>query len=114
MEGIMKVNLLAETEEVLREHHLTLKAVKFISNAEGLVEVANFVSTASQTYYDNASGSPIIDPTLIIAGRSWWISRFLGQNGEYWFFHKRPVKPELSSPVFSPTMIRDGSWTTIV
>ena len=110
----MKINLLNETEEELQTHHFTWNAVKYISNAEGLIDIASFVSLAKQTYYDNSSSSPIIDPTLVVVGGSWWMSRVISATGEHWFFHRKPRRPELTSPNFSPTTARGESWITRV
>ena len=94
----MQVNLLTETESILKEHNFTWNGVKFIANAEGIIEIAQFVTLAKMCYYDNEwQGNNVeIDPTLVIAGGSWWLSRIKTDTVEKWLFHNlsgiyRPV-----------------------
>ena len=96
----MQINLLTETEETLQEHGLSWRAVKFIANAEGIVEIAHFVTLAKMFYYDNTGLEVVVDPTLVIVGGSWWLSRIVQNGAEKWFFHKKPIKPTLKSADF--------------
>ena len=97
----MKKNLLAETEAILEEHGYSWRAVKFVANAEGVIEIASFVAAAKEYYYENDDQVVNVDPTLVIVGGTWWISRISGIQGERWLFHKKPQKPTLPAIDFS-------------
>lgn len=103
------INLLTETEKILKENDFTWNSVKFISNAEGYVEIATFIEHAKNFYYENnLSEGVVVDPTLVIGGSYWWISRVVSvaDNEERWLYHKKPKKPEICSNEFSLTTKR--------
>lgn len=96
----MIINLLEETTQILKEHSLSFNGVRFICNAEGIVEVARFVTAADNCTYDNAGKEIFIDPTLCVVGSNWWLSRIRHNGVEKWLFHKKPAKPTIGSPEF--------------
>lgn len=111
----MKINLLTETEAIMQKHHYTWRAVKFIANAEGVVEIAQFVATAKAYEYENNDSEVLgVDPTLVIVGGTWWLSRVVGSNGERWLFHKKPQKPTLPSVDFDIATQRSENKKTII
>ena len=109
----MQINLLTETEAVLQEHGLSWRAVKFIANAEGVVEIAHFVTLAKMFYYDNMGTEAVVDPTLVVVGGSWWLSRIVQNGVEKWFFHKKPIKPTLKSTDFE-IKVRRGDENEVI
>lgn len=110
----MQVNLLNETEKILQEHGLSWRAVKFIANAEGAVEIAHFVTLAKMFYYDPCGTDVVVDPTLVIVGGSWWLSRIIQGGEEKWFFHKKPIKPTLKSADFEIKVRRESEKEVII
>ena len=97
----MKINLLEETEQILEQHNLGWRNVKFIANAEGIVNIATFVALAKMYYYDNTEKNLGVDPSIVIVGSTWWMTRIVLDGEEKWFFHKKPQKPTLNSIDFS-------------
>ena len=110
----MQVNLLNETEEILQNHGLSWRTVKFIANAEGIIEIAHFVTLAKTFSYDNAGPEINVDPTLVIVGSTWWLSRIVNNGTEKWLFHKKPAKPTLKSTDFEIRVRRSDGKKTIM
>ena len=91
-------NLLDETNEALKKGGFSLNSVKFISNKEGLISVAEFVQKASVLLYTKTKGAePVVDPYLRIVGGSWWLERVVVDGIEQWAFRKKPQKPTLQA-----------------
>lgn len=105
----MTTNLLAETEKILEENGVNAKLIRFISNAEGLVDIAQFMSMAKHYDYDNQSPRPMVDATLHIVGGSWWMSRIVVHGTERWLFHRRPQRPTINVLEFTPNVQRPQS-----
>lgn len=97
----MVVNLLEETKRVLRENKHSIGNTKFIKNAEGYISVADFVTAAQNFSYNNELERPQVDPTLVLVGKFWWLSRMTINGVEQWIFHTRPKKPELPAIDFT-------------
>lgn len=97
----MVVNLLEETEQALKNHGFKMKNVRCIRNAEGYITVADFTHQAANLNYDNGFGAVEIDPTLVIIGAFWWMTRENYDGLEGWVFHKKPKKPTLPAGDFS-------------
>ena len=87
------VNLLKETEYILKKHRYKLYNIKYVRNAEGLIPVADFVTAARNFNYDNDHGDLCVDPTLVIVGKFWWMTRKSYDGKEWWEFHTKPKKP---------------------
>lgn len=107
------MNLLKETEEALKNHNLSLKNVKYILNAEGYIPIADFVTAARNTNYDNTWGSVEIDPSLKIVGACWWFERASYDGMEGWIFCKKPAEPSYPAVDFSLRTERDNRYELI-
>ena len=91
-------NLLEETEAILKENKLTLRAVKYIRNKEGYITTADFTQQADLlTYTKVKDGRPVVDPSLKIVGGSWWLERVVVDGIEQWAFRKKPQRPALQA-----------------
>ena len=95
------INLLEETEIVLRRHAKSSSAIRYIVNAEGYMKIADFFTEAWKTTYDNRTGEMQIDPTLRIVGKNWWLERALVDGLEGWVFRRKPDRPTLRIETFS-------------
>lgn len=96
----MLINLSDETEAILKQHNYTFKAIKYVANAEGLVDIARFITLAKLYTYDNNGPELMVDPTLVVVGGSWWLSRIINNNQEQWLFHKKPKRPTVKPSDF--------------
>lgn len=96
----MLINLLEETEAVLKKYRRKLRQIKYIRNAEGFIPIADFVMAAEKFDYDNGFGEVQVDPTLKIVGRFWWLSRRTYDGKEWWEFHLKPKRPTLKATDF--------------
>jgi hypothetical protein len=94
------VNLLEETEAILKEYRRKVRQIKYIRNAEGYIPIADFIMAAEHFDYDNGYGEICVDPTLKIVGRFWWLSRRTYDGKEGWEFHLKPKKPTLKAVDF--------------
>lgn len=110
-----KMNLLRETEQALKNHDLSFKQVKYISNKEGLIPIAEFEKAAQGLWYDDGYGEVMIDPTLRIVGkRSWWLERANYDGNEGWVFHRRQQPPTVIAGEFSLTTNRGNEDENIL
>lgn len=92
----MEVNFLAETQKALKTHGYKMRNIVQIQNAEGYIPIAQFEEKAYETVYDPTSAQTEIDPSLVIIGKFWWMTRERDSDGtEGWFFHKKPEKAAL-------------------
>lgn len=97
----MKINLLNETNEILKQYGYTLKDIVCImqkkwivdknykyalindSNRDELVDLLN-------VDYDNGYGLPEINPSLILCGKNFWLERNQYDGSEWWEFKTYP------------------------
>lgn len=107
----MIVNLLRETEDVMAENGEEMKYVRFISNAEGLIDVAQFTLVAQHYEYNNQASTCQVDPTIKIVGSNWWMSRMVVSGTERWMFHRRPQRPTIKVGDFTVNTTRPPSQT---
>ena len=67
-----------------------------IAVEQGYIPIAQFEEKAYETVYDPTSAQTEIDPSLVIIGKFWWMTRERDSDGtEGWFFHKKPEKAAL-------------------
>lgn len=98
----MVINLLEEIIEAFKDNGVMMRYIKFVSNAEGFIEIASFISAAQNINYDNESSEIKIDPTLNIVGSTWWFSRIRIHGKEQWAFYRRPARPTIG---FTPVIL---------
>lgn len=96
----MIVNLLQETEEILKKHKRKISHIRFIRNAEGLIPVADFILAAENFNYDNGYGEIQVDPTIKIVGKFWWLARRTYDGKEWWEFYIKPKRPTVKAGDF--------------
>ena len=87
------MNLLTETENVLKKAGKTWEDVVFISNWGELIGTAEFKQAANREY-DNGYGGAEVSENLFIVGRDWWLERAEYDGAEWWEFKKKPAKPK--------------------
>lgn len=85
------MNFLQETKEILRNHELTLKDIKFVQTEKGSISIKQFVDLAN-IEYDPSFGSPEIVLSLRVVGKDWWLERHEYDGSEWWEFKKKPKK----------------------
>lgn len=91
----MRINLLQETEQALKQRGLSPEDVLWIGRPEhnwkcdwaGFVKQANFI-------YDNGYGSAEIPMDLVVVGKDWWLERYEYDGAEWWEFKRAPKEPE--------------------
>lgn len=92
----MEVNFLFETQKALKAHGFKMYNIVQIQNAEGYIPIAQFEERAYEIVYDPTSPQTEIDPTLVIIGKFWWMTRERDSDGtEGWLFHHKPEKAAL-------------------
>ena len=96
----MIINLLKETEEVLKKYGYKLKHIRYIRNAEGFIPIADFVTAAERFDYDNGYGTVEVDPTIKIVGKFWWLTIHVYDGKECWQYHSKPKRPTIQAPDF--------------
>lgn len=87
------MNLLKETEEVLREHGKTFDDVLWIGGNEFTISIEDFKKLAD-VEYNNGFGAPEVAVDLVVVGRDWWLERTVYDGAEDWAFKTLPEKPE--------------------
>lgn len=87
------MNLLDETEKILKENNKDWEDVEWIGNKEGdtIVSVDEFVKLADKEY-DNDFGEPEVLQSLVVVGDNWWLERWDYDGSEGWTFKTKPVK----------------------
>lgn len=96
-----------ETEKVLKDHNLRVHNIHYIFNREGGIATADFVTAAMNFYYDKDDGTISVDPSLIIMGQTWWLTREFCDGHEGYMFHKFPKRPALACAEFRIPNTRD-------
>lgn len=92
------VNLLFETKQALANHGYRMRNIQQIRNAEGYIPIAQFEQKAFEVVYDPTSPKTEVDPSLILIGKFWWMTRERDSDGtEGWVFHQKPRKATLPS-----------------
>lgn len=92
----MEVNFLFETQKALKKHGYHMRNVKQIQNSEGYIPIAQFEERAYEITYDPTTPDTEIDPSLVIIGKFWWMTRERDSDGtEGWYFHHKPEKAML-------------------
>ena len=94
------MNLYDETEQALKNHRLGWRNIVFIMNKEGVVPIAEFCSQAKNLNYDDGFGLIMVDPSLRIVGKTWWMTRESYDGSEGWVYHKKPNMPTLPAVDF--------------
>lgn len=86
------INLLYETENILKEHNKTLEDIVWIGNEDYYVDIEKFKDIANTEYF-NGYGFEEVATDLIIVGNNWWLERHVYDGSEWWEYKTLPVKP---------------------
>ncbi len=84
-------NLLTETIEFLKEHGKTQEDVQWINCDEKSFSWDEF-SILANFVYDNGFGGQIINESLNVIGKDWWIERHEYDGSEWWEFKTLPSR----------------------
>lgn len=88
--GMGMVNLLVETEEVLKSNNKTWNDVRLISDGEGEYTIEDFKRWANHRY-DSGYGVEEVNPCLTISGDGWWLQRSEYDGSEWWDYCEAKV-----------------------
>ena len=86
------MNLLKETNHVLKENGKSLKDIKWVGCNEFTIPLENFV-TCADNVYDNGYGAQEVAIDLVIVGDDWWMERHEYDGSEWWEYKELPQQP---------------------
>ena len=87
------MNLLKETEKILKENGKSFDDVKWIGNKDYYIDIDKFIEVAD-TEYDDDYGGAKVALDLIIVGKDWWLERAEYDGLEWWDYRKKIKKPK--------------------
>ena len=90
------MNLLKETEKILKENGKSFDDIKWIGNKDYYIDIDKFIEVAD-TEYDDGYGRTEVALDLIIVGSNWWLERAEYDGMEWWEFKQMPKKPKKES-----------------
>lgn len=83
------MNLLEETNLILKEHGKTLDDITFVQGAEFGIPIDVFIKLADTEYYAGY-GAIHVAEDLIVGGNDWWIERHEYDGSEWWEYKTYP------------------------
>ena len=86
------VNLLKETEEILKRNNYTLDDIEWVGTSLHYIDKEEFIKLADTTYDNGYVGQEIAE-SLILVGKDFWLVRHEYDGSEWWEFKKLPKKP---------------------
>lgn len=86
------MNLLKETNHVLKENGKSLKDIKWVGCNEFTIPLENFVNCADSVY-DNGYGAQEVATDLVVVGDNWWLERHEYDGSEWWEYKELPQQP---------------------
>lgn len=87
------MNLLTETENVLKQNGKTWADVKYICQGDSQIPIEVYKQAADRQY-DNGYGGAEVADNLYIVGKGWWMERAEYDGAEWWEFKKKPAIPK--------------------
>ena len=87
------MNLLKETEEILKLWGKSLDDITCVFGDEFQITIDNFIEIAKRTDYDDGYGLEEIATDLIVAGKDFWLERHEYDGSEWWEFKEHPTPP---------------------
>lgn len=87
------MNLLQETQEMLKRHDKTLDDVIWIGDKNKKIAVDDFIKMADREY-DNGYGIAEVNEDLLIVGKNWWLERLVYDGKESWDYKTTPQQPD--------------------
>jgi hypothetical protein len=85
-------NLLEETLESLYQNGRTPGLVAAVFSVEVSGSFADFSAAARDLYYDvHGRGGPVVDLSLKVVGRGWWLERRESEGIEWWQYCTQPA-----------------------
>lgn len=103
------MNLLKETNHVLKENGKSLKDVKWIGCKYFTISLKNFVACADKEY-DNGLGSQKVATDLVVVGDNWWLERHEYDGSEWWEYKELPQKPSEEKQI---KRVIGGIWSPL-
>lgn len=104
------MNLLEETEEVLKKHGKTFKDVLWIGGSDFTISIEDFKILAD-TEYNEGFGAPEVAVDLVVVGHDWWLERTDYDGAEDWAFKTLPEKPEEERKIKRVIIpMSEGGW----
>lgn len=83
------MNLLKETEDILKENGKTLKDIVAVQGNVFGMPVEKFIEIANVEYDDGYGGTEVADD-LIVLGDDWWLERHEYDGSEWWEYKEMP------------------------
>lgn len=103
------MNLLKETNYVLKENGKSLKDAKWIGCKYFTISLENFVACADQEY-DEGLGSQKVATDVVVVGDNWWLERHEYDGSEWWEYKELPQKPSEEKQV---KRVMGGTWSSL-
>jgi len=93
--NIKRKTLLNELKDILKEHNLSLKDIKWVGTRKNRIKKKQFLSLSDFKYN---SSTKTLCSNLIIVGNDWWIEKIEPEYYDHWDayleFRKFPRKPK--------------------
>lgn len=94
------MNLLKETEEILKDNGKKLSDIIAVQGFEFGMPVDTFLKLAD-VEYDDGYGSSKVAEDLIVIGTDWWLERHEYDGSEWWEYKEIPKILEVSDKVYA-------------
>lgn len=85
------MNLLKETNRMLKKCGKTIDEIKFVNVADKSCTWDEF-SKLADAEYDNGYGGAEVSTDLMIVGEDWWLERAEYDGKEWWEFKSLPTQ----------------------
>lgn len=90
-----KINLWEETLEVLKKYNKTFDDVEYIIT-NSYIMPKDMYSKISNVTYNNGYGLPVVNTSLKLCGKDWWLERGEYDGSEWFDFKTMPQKLNLT------------------
>ena len=107
--GRVKMNLLRETIEELKENKKKEKDVLWVGSKDNYITWNEFKKIAD-IEYDNGYGGQEIAMDLLIVGKDFWLERQEYDGSEWWEFKETPCKPKAKGNI---KKVVGSSWENL-
>lgn len=98
------MNLLKETELILKEYGKTLDDITFVQGAEFGISVDKFMELADAEYDLGCDPLPRVAKDLIVGGDGWWLERHY-DGSEWWeYMSCKEILPVTSHKITALTV----------
>lgn len=103
------MNLLEETEEILKNNNKTLLDIEWFGCRGFEVPISKLIDLLD-VKYDSGFGSPEVVTDLVLVGKDFWLERHEYDGSEWWEYKSIPKRPLVK---FSVDKLVGDLWPTL-